>query len=179
MVAADAIESLTPERVFFDAWLRPNASLSPRGFKRVMIAFSLFALSLGLLFFSIGAWPIVGFLGLDILLVYGLLKLNYRRAHRYERLRLTESGLTVERVKPGAAREKLDIEPTWLQINMDDPPEHESQLILRSHGKEIKVGAFLTPEERLEVAQALRTALAAWRAPPDYPSNPPLAEHPA
>ena len=42
---------------------------------------------------------------------------------------------------------------------MDDPPGVKSPLTLSSHGKALEIGSFLTPEERLEVAQALRAAL--------------------
>ena len=48
---------------------------------------------------------------------------------------------------------------------MDDPPEHESQLTLASHGRRLVVGAFLTPEERLELARALGAALARLKQP--------------
>jgi uncharacterized membrane protein len=47
---------------------------------------------------------------------------------------------------------------------MDDPPSHDSQLSLVSHGKRLIIGAFLTPDERLEVARALSAALAESRS---------------
>lgn len=154
------------ERVFFDALLRPNASLSRTGFRLFMGAFAAIALGLGGLFYSIGAWPIFGFLGLDVLLIYWLFGANYRAARRYEQLRLTDSGLTVRRVNPWGKPWETRFEPAWLRVQMDDPPEHESRLTLSSHGRSVHVGGFLTPEERLEVAQALQKALAEWRAPP-------------
>jgi uncharacterized membrane protein len=48
---------------------------------------------------------------------------------------------------------------------MDDPPKHDSQLTLRSHGRDLSIGTFLTPEERLELAHALRGALNQARMP--------------
>jgi hypothetical protein len=48
-------------------------------------------------------------------------------------------------------------------VTIDDPPRHDSQLVLSSHGRALAIGAFLTAEERAEVARALRAALAAHR----------------
>ena len=47
---------------------------------------------------------------------------------------------------------------------MDEPAEHGTPLILASHGQRHAVGSFLTPEERLDLARSLRTALATRKA---------------
>jgi uncharacterized membrane protein len=54
-----------------------------------------------------------------------------------------------------------------VRITIDDPPRPDSQLILSSHGRSLVVGAFLSPEERLEVGKALRAVLAAHRQTPE------------
>ena len=46
-----------------------------------------------------------------------------------------------------------------MSIEMDDPPLRQSELTLRSHGKRIVIGSFLTPDERLQVATALRSEI--------------------
>jgi uncharacterized membrane protein len=46
---------------------------------------------------------------------------------------------------------------------MDDPPRRDSWLTLASHGLSLRIGSFLTPAERLELAQALRAALSQYR----------------
>ena len=46
---------------------------------------------------------------------------------------------------------------------MDDPPRRDSWLMLASHGLSLRVGNFLTPPERLELAHALRRALRGYR----------------
>ena len=50
-----------------------------------------------------------------------------------------------------------------MRVLMDNPPEHHSQLVLTNREKRLTVGAFLIPEERLEVAEALKAALSVWR----------------
>lgn len=145
--------------VVFDAVLTPHRSLSPRGFAILMTAVAGVSFSAGLAFFLIGAWPVMGFFGLDLLLFYWAFRVNYRRGRMYENLRLTREDLTVRRVDHWGAAKTWQFQPYWLQVLMDDPPRHESQLRLRSHGRAVTVGSFLTPEERLDLAQALRREL--------------------
>ncbi len=152
--------------VLFDAVLTPHRSLSPRGFLALMLAVCVISFGAGLAFFLAGAWPVLGFLGLDVLLVFGAFKLSYRSARGYESLCLTRDDLTVRRVDPQGRERSWQFQPTWLQVEMDDPPRHESRLELRSHGRSLAIGGFLTPGERLDLAQALRAALAEARAAP-------------
>ena len=155
----------TPEAgpVFFDATLHPNRSLSPAGFRILMIIAGISVLIIGVLFVFAGAWPVFGFSGAEFLLLYLAFRLNYRSGRAYERVRLTERQLEVMRVGPGGEVGRWEFEPTWLQISMDNPPRHDSQLRLSSHGRSLVIGAFLTPAERVEVADALRDAIAEWR----------------
>ena len=148
---------------FFRALLTPHRSLGRTGFMVLMGALIFGWLATGAIFLSQGAWPVFGFFGLDVLLIYVAFRLNYRSGRAYERVRLTERQLEVMRVGPGGEVGRWEFEPTWLQISMDNPPRHDSQLRLTSHGRSLVIGAFLTPAERVEVADALRNAIAEWR----------------
>ena len=154
------------EEVLFDAVLTPHRSLSPRGFLVLMLAIGVVSFGAGMAFFLVGAWPVVGFLGLDVLLIYIAFKLSYHSARGYESLRLTRDDLTVRRVDPRGKERCWRFQPTWLQVEMDDPPRHESHLELRSHGRSLVIGGFLTPGERLDLARALREALERARQAP-------------
>jgi uncharacterized membrane protein len=147
------------QRVFFDAILHPHRSLSPRGFAIFMGVFSAISLTVGGFFWLHGAWPVLGFFGLDILGVWYAFRLNYRSARMYETIRLTERELVVHRVGLKGRDDTWTFQPYWLRVTMDDPPEHESQVTLTSHGQTLTVGSFLSPEERLDFAKALREAL--------------------
>ncbi len=147
------------EELFFDARLRPHRSLSRHGFLVLMIAIAGAACLAGLACLLIGAWPVAGFLGLEVALVYHAFKINYRHGRLYETLRLTRGELTVARISHRGARKTWRFQPAWLQVLIDDPPGHDSQLVLRSHGKSLSIGGFLTPGERAELAAALRRAL--------------------
>jgi uncharacterized membrane protein len=155
----DAHAHAPDDPVLFDAILTPHRSLSPRGFALLMFGICAVSFTAGLAFFLMGAWPIVGFFGLDVLLIYIAFKINFRAARLYETVTLTRDTLTVERVSPRGDAQRWQFQPAWLKVFMDDPPEHDSQLTLRSHGRDLRIGTFLTAEERLELAQALRGAL--------------------
>jgi len=147
----------------FDAVLYPNRSLGPFGFYALMSAIVLVSAALGAAFVYAGAWPVSGFLGLDVLLLYLAFRWNYRAGRCAELVRLDRDGLCVRQVRPNGATREWRFEPHWVRVTIDDPPRHDSQLVLSSHGRALAIGAFLTAEERAEVARALRAALAAHR----------------
>ncbi len=151
------------ERVFFDAVLRPYRSLSRLGFAVMMASVAAAGSLIGVGFLLAGAWPVTGFCGLEILLFYVFFRLNYRDGRAYETVRLTDAALTMRRVAPNGRAETWRVPPFWLRVSMDDPPAHHSRITLASHGRSLRIGAFLTPRERLDLARALRAALAEYR----------------
>ena len=155
--------SRPPERIFFDATLRPNRSLGPFGFRMLMLIAGASAIIIGTLFMLAGAWPVFAFCGAEFLLLYIAFRLNYRAGRAYERVRLTEDQLEVRRYSARGEVGRWQFEPTWLQVSIDTPPQHDSQLTLSSHGRTVTIGSFLSPPERVEVAEALRAAIVTWR----------------
>ena len=159
-----------PAPVLFDAILHPNTSLSRRGFAVLMTAVAAISLTIGGIFFASGAWPILGFYGVDVAIVYWAFRVNYNDARRYEKVRLTAETLTVERGGPSRGPKIWSFQPYWLTVSLDDPPQHHSQLTLSSHGRSLIVGSFLSPDERKEFAAALREALSRARQPGPFPA---------
>jgi len=151
--------------VLFNAILHPNRSFGRRGFAILMTVLAAVSLTLGALFFLIGAWPVFGLYGLDLAILYWAFRVNYHDGRRYERVWLTADRLIVERCDPSGRQAIWTFQPNWLTVTIDDPPEHHSQLILSSHGRSLAVGGFLSPEERFDFANALRAALAGARQP--------------
>ena len=154
-----------PQAVHFDATLLPHRSLPREGFHALIAALIAANLILGVPMFLFGAWPVIGFMGLDIALVVFLFRLNYKSGRLAETLRLTDTDLVVTRIDPEGVVEESRLEAAWLRVEMDDPPEHESRLVLVSRGNRLVVGRFLTPEERLEVANNLRAAVRRLKSP--------------
>ncbi len=145
--------------LLLNACLRPNRSLSPRGFIILMSVVCAISFVGGLAFFIAGAWPVVGFMGFDVLLIYLAFRINYRDGRNYETLCMTQSELEVTKVNFRGEARRWQFQPAWLQVHIDNPVEHDSALTLRSHGRSLIIGHFLTPEERAEVANAITDAL--------------------
>lgn len=149
----------------FQAELRPHRSMTRDGVHRVMVVFALFWVPFALLFLFMGAWPIVGFMGLEVLALYGLFRLSLARGREVEEISVNLSELVVDRTDHWGRRSSWTFQPQWLQVLMDNPPTSHSRLVLRSHGRSVVIGRFLTPDQRLEVAEKLRQVLADLRDP--------------
>ncbi|MFP4003296.1 MAG: DUF2244 domain-containing protein [Alphaproteobacteria bacterium] len=146
-------------RVYFDAVLYPHRSLSPAGFLTLMALLAAVSFTAGVFFLTRGAWPVFGFFGLDVFLVWLAFRQNFRAGRVRELITLTDSALVIRRVEPNGAAREFRFEPYWARVEVDDVRGQANRLVISSHGRRIMVGAFLTPEERLELAEALRGAL--------------------
>jgi uncharacterized membrane protein len=160
---SDTVPDLARDNVFFEATLQPNRSLNLIGFRMLLFIAGVSMSIIGVLFMVVGAWPVFGFCGLEFLLLFGAFRLNYRAGRAYEQVRLMEDRLEVRRFSPRGEVGRWQFEPTWLQVSIDDPPRDDSQITLRSHGRSLVIGAFLSPDERRDFADALRTAIRSWR----------------
>ena len=147
----------------FRAVLRPHRSLGPKGFLVLMAILSLISFTAGLVFFFMGAWPVFGFLGLDVLLVYVAFRLNYRAGRLYETVEVTPDELTITRVHPSGRTERFACNPYWARVRLAQGRDGRTDLRLHLRGKEMSFGRFLTDDERHDFAQALTGALAQAR----------------
>jgi len=156
-----------PGAASFEIQLKPHRSLGPRGFWLLMAVISLICFTAGAVFMALGAWPVFGFLGLDVLAIYVAFRLNYRRARLTETVRLLPDELEVRRVHPNGRVEAWSLAPNWLSVEVERfHGSNRGAIRLRSHGRELRIGRFLSPDERQDLAAALREALRRWRLPP-------------
>jgi uncharacterized membrane protein len=151
------------EEIYFDAVLHPNRSLGARGFLVLMLSLATISFVSGVVLITIGAWPVFGFFGLDILLIYVAFRASYRSARLMETVRITDEACEVRRIDVYGRAAAWRVPPTWLRIEVDRRGQHDCRLTLRSHGQSVVVGAFLAPAEREELATALSAALARQR----------------
>ena len=163
----DSASAPVSEPVLFDAVLYPHRSLPPGAFWIVMGGVAGLSFSAGLVFTLLGAWPVLGFFGLDVLLLGWFFHLNYRQGRLHETVRLTPRQLTVQRVHPDGAARSWKFQPFWVRVELDDPPH---RLSLASHGRRLAIGAFLSAEEKRSFAAELRRALTRLRTPTGLPS---------
>src|SRR5262245_35986491 len=149
----------------FRAVLYPYRSLPPQGFLILMVAIGSMSFVTGLVFLSMGAWPVFGFFGLDVLLVYLAFCLNYRAGRAYELVELDRHLLTVTRVSPRGEKVTFDFNPYWVRVRLAERPDARTKLKISSHGRELELGLCLNDQERREFARVLDGALASARAP--------------
>src|SRR5438132_6054016 len=109
-------------RLFFERVLSPHRSLPPHGFHILMLALGVISLAVGIGFVAIGAWPVIGFFGLDVALVYLAFRLNYRCARQSETIRLAGDAFTVERVNVRGERRAWHFQPFWLRVILEERP---------------------------------------------------------
>lgn len=144
----------------FDAVLYPNRSLPNAGFLAVMAIVIGANILFGIYFFSIGAWPVIGFCGLDVFLVWLAFRLSYRQGRLRERVIIRDGDMRVSRVLPSGHESRWRLQPHWARVVIDRPDEHEARVRVVSKGRSLVLGAFLSPEERMNFGRALAAALA-------------------
>lgn len=143
----------------FSAVLTPYRSLSRRGFVVMMLTVSAVCFTAGLVFAMAGAWPILGFFGLDVVLIYAAFRLNYSSARAYETVSISGNQLTVTKVHASGRSNSWKFNPYWARVKLTAREGRASQLLLSSHGRELVLGSFLSEHERQDFAEVLESAL--------------------
>jgi uncharacterized membrane protein len=143
----------------FSAVLTPHRSLGPLGFLILMMLVGSASFAAGTAFYRAGAWPVVSFLGLDVLLVYVAFRLNFRAARLYETIDLLGDELKILRVYPSGRSQCWSFNPYWVRLEIVERPGRRKAVTLSSHGRTIVVGSFLSDDEKSEFAEALDAAL--------------------
>ncbi len=154
----------SPRETIFSATLTPHRSLGPRGFVTLMCIIGALSFATGIVFAATGAWPVLGFFGLDVALVYGAFKMNYRAGRLYEHVDLDKTLLKLTRVHPSGKIERFEVPAYWVRVLLDTSPDGRTDLRLTSHGRAVPFGRFLTNDERDSFADALTGALRRTRA---------------
>jgi len=148
---------------FFERVLAPHRSLRERNFRLLMAVLGLVSLAAGIGFVSIGAWPVIGFFGIDVGLVYLAFRLNYRSARQSEILRLTNDVFSVERVGVRGEHRKWSFQAFWLRVTLEERDDTSNRLLIASHGRSLAIADFAPPNTRRELAATLSDVLGRWR----------------
>lgn len=151
----------------FAARLTPHRSLSRGGFLALMGFITFLSFVAGLVFVMMGAWPVFGFFGLDVLVIYWAFRLNYRRAAATEDIVVTPYEIRVRRVSHRGHVVEWTLNPLWVQLERKEHAEFGiEKLYLVSRGRRLSVASFLGPEEKASFANALLAALQAAKRGP-------------
>jgi uncharacterized membrane protein len=153
-------ETMDPEPTLFSAIVTPHRSLSRFGFVIVMAAVTGVSFVAGTVFLILGAWPVFGFFGLDVLLVYLAFRANYRAAAAYEEVTMTACELKVRKVSHRGKVSEWTLNPVWVKL---DRVVHEEfgieKLFLVYRGRRLPIASFLGPQEKESFAAALGAAI--------------------
>jgi uncharacterized membrane protein len=148
------------EPTIFCVTITPHRSLGRGGFIALMLVFGGISFVAGMVFLIAGAWPVFGFFGLDVLLVYWAFRANYGAARIWEEVTVTPSELTVRRASHRGQIAQWTLNPLWTRLDAQTHAEFGvERLFLVSHGRKLPIAAFLGPDEKKELAAALNTAL--------------------
>ena len=162
-----------PRRRLEQLTIWPHRSLSRKGFAIVMGVLAGFLFIIGLGFFLAGAWPVIGFLGLELLVVWGAFKLNYRAARHRETIHTTTEDVTVESQTPAGQRAEKSFPLGWLRVNLTptEAPSVKSRIqqkiILSSHGEHAEIGKYLHPAEKAGLSRDIDAMIDRARASRD------------
>jgi uncharacterized membrane protein len=144
----------------FSAVITPHRSLTPRGFLILMLCLGGLSFVSGMAFVLMGAWPVFGFFGLDVLLVYIAFRANFRAARAYEVVTVTATELTVRKVNPRGGVREWTLNPVWVRLERIAHEEFGiERLFLVSRGRRLTIASALGPDEKASFAQALSDAL--------------------
>ncbi len=140
----------------------PNRSLSSEG---TLIVFSI--LAIGLIF------PIIPFMGSQIgitltLFSGGTLYLflfflgkNFQSGQVYEEIKISYEKIEIIHKEKYKKEITWEGNPFWTNVIMEDNPNKvENYLTIKEKGRHIELGAFLSPDERIDLKNEIQNALA-------------------
>jgi uncharacterized membrane protein len=153
----------------FSALLTPHRSLNRTGFLVLMGILSVVSFAAGLAFLLMGAWPVFGFFGLDVVVIYWAFRINFLHARATEEISVTLSELRVRRVSHRGHVVEFVLNPLWVRLDQKIHAEFGiERLYLVSKGRRVAIASFLGPDEKASFAKALTAALQAARRGPTY-----------
>src|ERR1700692_1216184 len=147
-------EMAQPE--LFSALLTPHRSLNRTGFLVLMAFVSVVSFAAGLAFLLMGAWPVFGFFGVDVLAIYWAFRVNFRRARATEEISMTPSELRVRRVSHRGHVAEWVLNPLWVRLDQKTHAEFGiEKLYLVSKGPRLAIARFLGTGDQACVAQTV------------------------
>ena len=148
------------DRPIYRVELWPNQSLTRRGlgwFLGISAGFLIFPL-LGLAGTPV-FWGLLPFLVLAFLGIVFAIRRNTWNLTMHETLSIWRDEVRVERVEPDGQVLRWQAEPMRVRLHLHKDARIEDYLTLKGAGREIELGAFLAPEERVGLAEEIEHAL--------------------
>ncbi len=140
--------------------IRPNQSLTRRGFLWIASAVFVLSMSIAIRYYILGAWLVLPFTILEMLFLATVSLLVWRHNRSYERITVDENEISIVR-QNNRNRQQWKFQSYWVQVilQLDTHSWYPSRLLIRSHGRSVEVGKALTDSERKELADRIRQIL--------------------
>ena len=148
----------------------PHRSLSRKGFVILISILAGLLSTIGVGFFLAGAWPVIGFLGLELLVVWAAFNLNYRSAKVRETIETNTEILKIEHTDERGKSAITEFPVGWLRVHLSPSAipnvsaRYRQRVILSSHGRKVEVGAFLHPAEKAKLSREVEGMVSRSRA---------------
>ena len=146
-------------KLLLNITILPYRSLSKKSFRNLMFAVCFIFFSIGVFFWSLGAWPVFGFLGLDVILLYLAFKINYKSGEIFENLKLFNSNLLVTRSFPSGKSQSWSLEPYRTRVEISKNFPNDQKLVLKSKDKVVLLGSFLNLNDKKKLMKKINEAL--------------------
>lgn len=140
--------------LYMDAVLRPHRSLSLAAFRVMLIVVIAVNVAVAAVFVANGAFPVAGFLGLDVLALWLAFRWNYRAARIEEYVRVAPHRVHVASIDASGRAAHWVLDPVWAKVLREG-----KGVLIRAGERQIRLGAFLAPKECESFAAALNVAL--------------------
>jgi uncharacterized membrane protein len=158
--------SVPRDPILFEAVSTPPATLSARGMRWLCALAAVAAAVPAVVFTLLGAWPVLGFIGVEVALVLGLVAMLRRQSRaKVERIMLVHGKLVIHRNDGRGGRDSTELDAYWTRLSLEEPAGGGAVLQASARGRSVEVGRFLAPAEKRDLADALEAALRSYRNP--------------
>ena len=148
----------TKVKAEYSITLHPHRSLSPKAFTSLMLFIGGVSFVAGMIFALQGAWPVLGFFGLDVLAIYIAFKLNFRSGRHFEVIEIIDGELNITAYYPNGSEKYRSFQAYWSRTVFE-----KDKLFIRCRGESTEIGHFLIDDEKAEVKEMITNALYRYR----------------
>jgi uncharacterized membrane protein len=163
--AAGATAAVPPVPTLFEAMIVPHRSLPPRGLRALLVLLAGLSCCTMTILWVLGAWPVIGFSGVEMVVVIALIRMHARSTRAGELLLLTHRALRIVRTDARGRQQESVLEPAWLQVLLQERRGRVPALLLVARDTREEIGASLGEPQKRELAQSLAAALRGLREP--------------
>jgi uncharacterized membrane protein len=160
-------DSASWEQPVFSARIHPQRSMTPRGVALVLLLAGSVSAMISLPFVIMGAWPIAGFFGLDVFLLWLAFRVQAREANAYEEILVTRPHMLIRDVSARGRVREARFNPYWVRLKRDVHAEWGvERLSLEEGRRSLEIARHLGRGEKAKFATALQKGLSDARENP-------------